>query len=177
MQQRRVPGLADEDLEFTKALYDEKIGYLDELLSDLMDALRENAREDRSVLVLVSDHGDEFYEHRGLGHGTTLYGELINSFAILWGPGVFPSKEITRYVPAMDLLPTVLEAVQIQPGAGVQGHSVWPPIEGRAGAAGDRPIVSELGDRKAVILDRWKLIIDLASGRERFYDIGGRWTD
>ena len=54
----------------------------------------------------------------------------------------------------------------------MQGHSVWPPIEGRAGAAEDRPIVSELGDRKAVILDRWKLIIDLASGRERFYDIG-----
>ena len=34
-----LPGPADEDLEFTKALYDEKIGYLDELLSDLMDAL------------------------------------------------------------------------------------------------------------------------------------------
>ena len=167
-----VRGLTNADLEFTEALYDEKIGYLDELLSDLMDVLGEVALKHRSILIVTSDHGDEFYEHGGLGHGTTLYNELINSFAILWGPGVFPAQKITRYIPAMDLLPTLLEALQIEPDAGVQGHSLWPLIYERGEAVKDRPIVSELGDRKAVIFDRWKLILDLDSGQETFYDIG-----
>ncbi len=166
-----VPDLPADDLEFTQSLYDEKIGYVDELLSDLMGFLSRNNLTDRTALVVTSDHGDEFYEHGGLGHGTTLHNELTNSFAILWGPGVFPAQEIDRYLPSLDLLPTLLEALQIPPGPGLQGHSQW-RTDPRDGEIDDRPIVSELGEQKAVIQDRWKLIVDLVNGREAFYDIG-----
>ncbi len=165
-----VPDLAADDLEFTKALYDERIAHVDELLSDLMGFVVRHNLTDRTALVVTSDHGDEFYEHGGLGHGTTLHNELTNSFAILWGPGVFQAQEVDRYLPALDLLPTLLEALRIPPDPGLQGHSQW-RSERPDGTTDDRPIVSELGEQKAVILDKWKLIVDLANGREAFYDI------
>ena len=91
-----------------------------------MGFLRRNDLTDRTALVVTSDHGEEFYEHGGLGHGTTLYNELTNSFAVLWGPGLFQAREINHYVPAVDLLPTLLEALRIQPGPNLQGHSLCP---------------------------------------------------
>ena len=138
-----VPDLAADDLEFTKALYDERIAHVDELLSDLMGFVVRHNLTDRTALVVTSDHGDEFYEHGGLGHGTTLPNELTNSFAILWGPGVFQAQEVDRYLPALDLLPTLLEALRIPPDPGLQGHSQW-RSERPDGTTDDRPIVSEL---------------------------------
>lgn len=168
-----VPNLANEDLEYTKSRYDEKILYVDGLIGNLLDFLKaEGLLEDTSIII-TSDHGDEFFEHGGLGHGHTLYSELTSSFMILWGHR-FSQKKILNYHPAVDILPTVLEAFGIEPGASIEGVSALHLMDKDDSVPDPRPIVTEIGPRKAVILEPWKLIVDVKTGRERFYNIGAR---
>ena len=170
-QNRLMPRLGAADLKFTEALYDEKIRYVDGLLAEFMGVLQRNSLADRAVLVVTSDHGEEFYDHGGMGHGRTLYNEVTNGFAILWGPGVFDRHEIDSYVPAVDLLPTLLEAVRIPLSPSFKGRSLSSTGDGDTSVQKEA-ILSELGDQKAVILGNLKLIVNLTTGEEVFYEIG-----
>ena len=161
-----VPGLSRDDLEFTQALYDERIVYVDGHLAELIDFAHRIGLDADLTVVVTSDHGDEFYEHGGLGHGTTLYGELIDSFAIFWNPGRIPARRIDRRLPAIDLVPILLDGLGLSAPAGLGGR----PLAVRAES---RPIFAELADRKAVIRGDWKLQVDLESGAEELHALDG----
>ncbi len=57
-------------------LYDGEIAYTDHHVGRLLDWLRERGRLDRTIIAIVSDHGEEFGDHGGFGHGTHLHGEV-----------------------------------------------------------------------------------------------------
>jgi len=67
------PSMAEE---FVTA-YDEEITYLDTRLGELFDNLKKRKLWDNTVICITADHGEEFYEHKGWWHGTTLYQEQI----------------------------------------------------------------------------------------------------
>jgi arylsulfatase A-like enzyme len=165
-----MPGLSDADLEFTMALYDERIFYMDGHVAELIEFLREEGLAEETTIVITSDHGDEFMEHGGLGHGTSLYSELVNSFAVLWGPGRFSARRIEACSQGIDLLPTLLTAYAIPTPSGLRGRSLFdrgaPPRECEI------DIMTELATRKALISDGWKLVRDLSTGTDELFEVG-----
>jgi len=107
-------GVSERDIAYTKDAYDDGLLYVDGLIGELARELEALATKRDVLLVVTSDHGDEFLDHGGLAHGSTLYPELIESFAIFWRP-----EERIRRKPdeglsgAIDLAPTVFDLLRI----------------------------------------------------------------
>lgn len=91
------------------ALYDAEIAYTDAALSRVLDRLRERRRLDDTVVAVLSDHGEEFGEHRGFGHGSHLHGELSSIPLVLrFPPRIAAGTRRADLVGLVDLPATLL---------------------------------------------------------------------
>ena len=147
------PGLTEEDLHYTEACYDASIRGLDEALKRLFAELRERDLADSTLFAIVSDHGEEFGDHGGLGHGTTLYGELLKVPLVFVHPDLARNpREIDVPVSVVDVLPTLLELTDTPAPGGMMGRSLVPLIDGRDAPDEPwaRPVYGELADFKSV---------------------------
>jgi arylsulfatase A-like enzyme len=77
-----------EDLAYTLSQYDGAILYQDKLLGDLLAAWKAGAGKRPQLTIVLSDHGEEFLDHGGLGHGSTVYHELARVVLAIEAPGV-----------------------------------------------------------------------------------------
>jgi arylsulfatase A-like enzyme len=89
--------------------YDGEIRYTDDGLKALVEALTAHGVWQDTLFVLTSDHGEEFFEHGVLGHGFSLYQEVVHVPLILHGPGVPPGVVLEEPVAVLDLPATVHE--------------------------------------------------------------------
>ena len=80
--------VSERDLAWTVAQYDGGIRYLDDQLARLLARWETPSRP--KVTVVLSDHGDEFLEHGGMGHGTTVHEELARTALIVASPRLAP---------------------------------------------------------------------------------------
>lgn len=102
-----------EDKAYLKALYDGQVRYVDEYVKEIVTWLKEKDMFDNTLLVITSDHGEEFWEHRNFEHGHTLYDELIHVPLIVAG-NKLTKAVVERPVRLIDLLPTVLKIAGIK---------------------------------------------------------------
>ncbi|MFN0206805.1 MAG: sulfatase [Planctomycetota bacterium] len=93
-------------------LYDGEIRYTDEHIKLFAEKLKSYNLWDNTIVVITSDHGEEFFEHGVLGHGFSLYQEVIRIPLIFFGAGVAKGKRIDIPVSNVDLAPTLLDAAQ-----------------------------------------------------------------
>lgn len=155
-----APDVSKEDVAYSIDAYDDGLLYTDRLIGKLAAELQAAADARDVLLVVTSDHGDEFLEHGGLGHGSTLYPELIDTFAIFWRPDArLERSPVGGACGSVDIAPTILDLVRIQKPPQMEGNSLLQPLAGGA-------IVSELAKKKAVIKGGWGLIRDLSTGQE-----------
>ncbi|NJE12846.1 sulfatase [Thermococcus sp. LS2] len=91
-------------------LYDEGIQRVDEYIGDLISFLKKNDLLDDTLLILVSDHGDEFMEHGGLAHTPKLYNELLHIPLIISNPSLKKQK-CRKVVDQLDIVPTISKAL------------------------------------------------------------------
>jgi arylsulfatase A-like enzyme len=110
-------------------LYDGEIRYLDRHLGELVSFLKERGLYDETLIVLTSDHGEEFHEHGGWWHGTTLYDEQIRVPLILKhagnGPaGHSPGSRIAGVARLLDVAPTILDLAGLEAPPAMQGVSL-----------------------------------------------------
>ena len=154
------------DLDRLRALYDAEILYLDGQIGDLLDALAAMGLLDTSLIVFVSDHGEELLDHGSLLHGYTLYQEQLRIPLMIRHPEL-PARRISRLSRQIDVLPSVLELLGIPIPAALQGESLVPAMKGEEDldSANPRPVFAEASLRaiKTVALDSyargdWKLI-------------------
>ncbi len=89
-------------------LYDAEIRYSDDGMKELVEGLEALGLDD-TIFVLTSDHGEEFFEHGVLGHGFSLYQEVVHVPLIVRGPGVARGRRVAKPVQILDLAATVLE--------------------------------------------------------------------
>jgi arylsulfatase A-like enzyme len=124
------------------SLYDGGVYYADYVFGRLMDTLKAEGFYDNSVIVVLSDHGEEFYEHSGKLHWK-LFEEILRVPLICKMPdNKFAGITIDRYVRIMDIMPTLLEQLGIKYGHLTQGISFLPLINGN----GDyRPTIVSYG--------------------------------
>jgi arylsulfatase A-like enzyme len=111
-------------------LYDEKIRYLDRELGRLFDDLRKMELYRDSLIVLVSDHGEEFEEHGWWRHGKTLYQEQLHiPFLVKWPEGAAAGRRLQNAVQQVDLVPTVLDFLGEPLPRDLPGRSLYRLVE------------------------------------------------
>jgi hypothetical protein len=104
--------------------YDGEIAEADEGIDRVVRQVR--ARRPGAVLMVTADHGEEFGEHGGRYHGTTVYEEQVRVPLVVVGPGVRRGARVGAAVQTIDLLPTVLSAVGIPRPARLRGRDLGP---------------------------------------------------
>jgi arylsulfatase A-like enzyme len=124
------------------ALYDGGIAYTDSELGNFIGALRTAGRLNNTLLIVLSDHGEEFWEHDGVEHGTALFRESVHVPLIIRFPGVAPtSGRVSTPVSLNDVFATVLDISGIASSTGRDSYSLMPLIDGAA-AEYARPMVT-----------------------------------
>jgi len=120
------------DLQHLIALYDGEIRFTDRNLSKIL-ALLDHQRSDRTrLLVITADHGEEFFEHGGKGHQSSLYEEEVR-IPMVWNwPGHLQKDQLVRDpVRIVDIMPTLLEVAGVKDPPRMQGRSIWPLLNGK----------------------------------------------
>ncbi len=79
------------DKAYLEALYDAEVTQSDSLFGAFIADLKARKIYDTSAVIMVSDHGDEFFEHGDVGHAQGVYQELVHIPLIIRAPGVFPA--------------------------------------------------------------------------------------
>ncbi len=146
--------------------YDGAIAYMDNCFGKMLKALEKNGLDKKTIVVLVSDHGESLGEHNlFFCHGASLYQEAIHVPMIIKFPGKKPA-EIEEVSRSIDLMPTVLDFLGIDVPKQASGKSLLPIAEGKR--VEELPAFSainaDIGTKAAkqyifsVRKGRWKLI-------------------
>lgn len=152
----------------TEALYDGGIAAMDTRLGELIDTLKRRGIYEDCLLIVTSDHGDEFEDHHPYyydAHGHSLYEELVHTPLIVKLPGqIDAGRRVGQRVSAVDLLPTVADVLSLEAPEGLDGRSLVPLMQGKPGVPAV-PVFSEsLNDKremKAVHDGENKLIVTI----------------
>jgi arylsulfatase A-like enzyme len=118
--------LSDEEVELLESLYDAEVASLDAGLAELFAGLKRLDLLRDTLVVVTADHGEAFYEHGLLGHGSTLFEESIRVPLIVVGPGVAAQHTVSEPVRLLDVAPTLLEMLALPPEPRFEGRSLVP---------------------------------------------------
>lgn len=167
---------AVEGRKYLRGEYDAEILFMDREIGRLVDGLRALDLYDRALLIIVADHGEEFWDHGGFEHGHTMYQELIRVPLIIKLPARYePGRSVVpARVRQVDIMPTVFDVLGLETPATFDGESLLPLMLDDTMPM-DRPAYSEgtlYGvDKVAFYQDRYKYILDLGGHDGELYDV------
>lgn len=163
-----------------EALYDGEVSYNDERLVAIFDHLAQTGQLDDTLVIFTSDHGEEFFDHGSVGHGHSLYRELLHVPLVMRLPGRLPADaRVTEDVGLVDVMPTALELLGVPVPPVAQGRSLVGLLDGHASDAPRGALSEFLDTQRAVISGRYKLLLkgtvpvlfDLASDPHEQHDV------
>lgn len=111
---RRTPLVPPEEVAEAEGLYDEALAYLDTKLGQLFQCLDGNGLLDNTLVVVTSDHGEQFNDHYSWFHGFSLYEPVLRVPLLLRYPQRVPAGEEPRLVQGHDIFPTILEIAGVE---------------------------------------------------------------
>ena len=114
----------NDDASIGRAMYDCDVYYMDRQIGRLFAELKRRNLWDRTIVVVVGDHGEGLGDHNWWTHGI-LYQEQIRVPYIVRVPRLPAGRRIASLVRSIDLMPTILEAAEIPPAA-------WPKMDGES---------------------------------------------
>lgn len=119
------------DTEHLMALCAGEVAWVDQHVERVLARLAQLGQESRTLVVVVSDHGDEFFEHGGIGHRRNLYEELTRIPLLLRLPGKLPAGGVVNgRVSLTDVYPTVLDLLDLPSPLPVTGRTMVPLVRG-----------------------------------------------
>ncbi len=158
--------------------YDTEIGFAGLEVQRLLEALRQLGVEERTVVVLASDHGEGFGEHGSFNHSTTLYEEELVPVLAFRVPGVAP-RRVEGLVGLLDMAPTIANLVDAPLPTTISGRSLVPYFSGEEAPDPERVVFSELlpdgiapYDIKAARRGDEKLLWWVRDGTIQYFDLG-----
>ena len=173
--------ISTEDLAFLNDLYDEDVAFMDSEMGRFLRFLDEAGLWENTLVIAVSDHGEEFLEHRNIGHQTSLYEELVHVPLAVADPFAPGARVDARSVETRRLFRTMLDFLEVSPP---QGRAFAPSLASEADArartsnhtlawGADGRIFQESKDVWWTSLqdDRWKLIKEHLRGRSMLFDL------
>ena len=142
-----------------RRMYDGEITYWDTQFGQLVDQLKRQGLYEDTTIIITADHGEEFQDHGGYWHGTTLYDEQVRVPLFVKLPGNQRGGTTVRHwVQSIDLMPSVLKHLDLQVPEGVQGGDVF---EGTdvvyAEESHEGNVLESVRERRGT--DEWKLIV------------------
>jgi arylsulfatase A-like enzyme len=166
------------DVAFLSQLYDAELRQLDDEIGRVTRYMDEHGLDENTLLVIVSDHGEEFMEHGKILHGTSYYDETIAIPLILRGPGLPRGLRVEALTSLIDLPPTILGLLGREVPPSMQGVDLsadWTPGRSRA----QRSFVFAEADwqnevpalYRMVRDERYKLILNTRDESVELYDM------
>ncbi len=139
--------------EDDSGLYDGEIAYFSSQFSALFGELDKRDLLSSTIIVLASDHGEQFLEHGSTKHGHSLYGEEVSVPLVIWYPSAKSDaryalsagalgRRITGRTSGIDIAPTILDAAGARPLSDAAGVSLFAAV--LSGAVAERPVTAEL---------------------------------
>ncbi len=116
-------------LAWLTALYEGELAYTDDAVGALLDGLDAAGKLADSLVVVWSDHGEEFQEHGALGHGVQLHSDQADGIGIFWASNIVPDA-YSAPTTHNDLVPTVLDALGMEIPADVSGTALGAATSG-----------------------------------------------
>ncbi len=176
-----VPTAAERD--WIRHLYLAEVRWADEAAGQILDEVKRLGLYDDALILVVSDHGEEFWEHGSYGHGHSLYDEILHVPLLVKLPRSMSSRgrigrigpigrisQITAPVSTASVFATVLDACALPLPAGhpAARSLLTPPLGGPLLSLG----LNRYEDRSAVRFGRFKYIRWSLCGKEELYDLG-----
>jgi arylsulfatase A-like enzyme len=120
---------SEDFIRNTVALYDGNLAYVDAQIGGLIEELKAKGRWKSTTMVLLSDHGEAFWQHGERGHGAHVYEEYVRVPLLLHLPsatGIAPQR-VTRVVELVDLVPTLVDLYGVPAApSSMAGRSLLP---------------------------------------------------
>ncbi len=154
--------------------YDDEIRFTDSQFGRLIQGLHANGAYDNTAIVVISDHGEQFWEHGQLGHGLSLHDEEVRVPTIIKLPNGESSGRVVQDVSELiDVGPTLLALAGLSAPSTFQGHPLLPQVPDEDAIV--RPAYMSLYLEKqaqfGVRSASTKFIRDLISGSTSWYDL------
>ncbi|MDA8018741.1 MAG: sulfatase [Thermoanaerobaculia bacterium] len=137
--------LGPTEIEWMKALYDGCIRWADDQLGEFFEHLQDLGIYDRALIVVTSDHGEEFLDHGRLLHHQNGFEEIARVPLIVKLPfGGGGGRRVGELAALVDLMPTLLEYARLPIPEVAQGTSLRPAIESSVAVRSDLHVFSVL---------------------------------
>jgi len=154
--------LSADDINYLKSLYNAEIYLTDREFGRILNYLKNNNLYENTIIIVTSDHGEEFWEHKGTGHGWTLHQHQLKVPLIIKSPTLSQSrKKINEWVGLIDIAPTILDMLGIPIPSDFQGISLIPLV--RKKSYNKRIFIAEashLGNQKNIIYEGYSFLFN-----------------
>jgi arylsulfatase A-like enzyme len=163
-----------EDARHLTDLYTAGVRQIDEGIGRLLMLLERLGHVDDTIIILTSDHGEEFLDHGGVLHAKTQYEEVMRVPLIIRGPGVPAGVRVSQTVSLVDVMTTVLALAGVPLPPDLDGVDLSPLLGGGADPFEDRFIFGEASinnKARSVRYRNFKLIRDHGSDTYALYDL------
>ena len=165
------PAPTEEDVRYLVDLYDATIRHVDGELERLFQRLDSLGELADTVVVVTSDHGEEFLDHGDLGHSVSLYEEQVRVPLIVGGPGVDPGV-VPESIHQVDLAPTLRDLVGLPADEGLDGASRVAWLRGEYDVGTPSVLFSQVetdqSRRTSLRVGRWKIVLGEVSDAVEF---------
>jgi len=147
-----------QEADALRELYDGEIEYWDAHFGSLIDRLKADGLYDDMTIIVTSDHGEEFGDHGGFWHGTTLYDEQVHVPLFVKLPAARRGgTSVRHWVQAIDVMPTLLTQLGLEVPEGVQGGDLFEGTDTvYAEESHEGNVLESVRERRGT--DEWKLI-------------------
>jgi len=166
--------IRQQRIDYMRALYEAQINYWDASLKKFINRLVEMEQFQNTLFIIMSDHGEEFYDHNGFGHGVTLYKEQLNIPLYLIHKDLIKANQVRNDpVQVLDIFPTLSDLTNRNTaGLELSGHNLLAP--GNTSQNSSRFMYAETYKGKAprsVQSESYKLIYNSQEKDFEFFDI------
>lgn len=154
-----------------EALYDGEITYHDRHFASVMEALDRRGLAEDTLVVFTSDHGEEFFDHGSVGHGHSVFEELIRVPLIIRWPGLTDRPlQLSEAVGLVDVMPTLLTALGLEIPEELSGRSIAPLLREDIEDAPRPTVTGFMEGWRAIVVGRYKLV-QRTTDRWTLYDL------
>ena len=159
--------------EAVRDLYRAEVATVDGAVGTLLDALDREGLAAGTLVIVVADHGEEFWEHGGVEHGHTTYDELVHVPLILRWPERLPARRVPTQVRLIDVLPTVLDLLGVPAPAEVDGRSLVPLLASAAPSDPPSALVECMlfADERVAVRTEQRKFVRWETGKQEIYDL------
>ncbi len=147
--------------------YDSEIAAADDTVGAIVGEVR--GIRPGAVVIVTADHGEEFGDHGGRYHGTSVYEEQIRVPLVLSAPGLVAPRRVREVVQTIDLLPTVLAALAIPRSPRIRGRNLGSLLGGSKEQPGFA--FAETDDDEVLAEGSYRLLCERKLGACRLYDL------